>query len=148
VERLALIIDDEPDVATYLAAVLEDHGWRSRVEHRADPGLAAARAERPDLILLDVMMPERGGLSTLVAIRKDELLADVPVVLVSGIQRQLTWRGGDMLDLARRFRPDAELDKPVAPEELMRVVGEVLARRCEGPRRRQRNGRRVVVTDS
>lgn len=147
-ERLALIIDDEPDVATYLAAVLEDHGWRSRVEHRADPGLAAARDERPDLILLDVMMPERGGLSTLVAIRKDELLADVPVVLVSGIQRQLTWRGGDMLDLARRFRPDAELEKPVSPDELIRVVDEVVGKREVDRRPPRRNGRRVVVTDS
>ena len=61
----ALIIDDEPDVATYLAAVLADHGWRVRVAHRAEEGLEKAREDLPDLVLLDLRLPDVSGLDVL-----------------------------------------------------------------------------------
>jgi len=144
---LALVIDDEPDVATYLSAVLADHGWRTRVEHRAEAGLEAARAETPDLVLLDVMMPERGGVSTLVAIRKDPRLASVPVVLVTGMQRQLTCRWEDMLHLARQFRPDAVIEKPVTPEHLLEVIDGILRRHASGSGDSLANDRPMVVTE-
>ena len=128
---LVLIIDDEPDVATYLEAVLSDHGWRVRVAHRAEEGLETARKDVPDLVLLDVMMPERGGLSTLVAIRKDPRLEAVPVVLVTGVPRQLTWRWEDMLRIARQFRPDAVIEKPVTPEHLPEEVRRVMGGRSD-----------------
>ena len=69
--KIALIIDDEPDIATYHATLLEDNGWSVRTELSGDEGIAAAKREKPDVVLLDVMMPERGGLSTLVGFRKD-----------------------------------------------------------------------------
>jgi len=144
---LALVIDDEPDVATYLAAVLTDHGWRTRVEHRVDGGLEAARAETPDLVLLDVMMPERGGLSTLVAIPKDPRLASVPVVLVTGMQRQLTCRWEDMLHIARQFRPDAVIEKPVTPEHLVEVIDGILDRRANGSGELRATDWRKAVTE-
>ncbi len=144
---LALVIDDEPDVATYLAAVLTDHGWRTRVEHRAEGGLEAARAETPDLVLLDVMMPERGGLSTLVAIRKDPHLMSVPVVLVTGMQRQLACRWEDMLHIARQFRPDAVIEKPVTPEHLLEVVDGIVGRPVTGSGGQLAADRPEVVTE-
>ena len=67
-----LVIDDEPDQTTYLSTLLQDQGWAARTANSADEGLALAQEEVPDVILLDVMMPERGGLSTLIALRKDE----------------------------------------------------------------------------
>ena len=67
-----LVIDDEPDQTTYLSTLLQDKGWETRTANSADEGLALAQEEVPDVILLDVMMPERGGLSTLIALRKAE----------------------------------------------------------------------------
>jgi CheY-like chemotaxis protein len=127
-ERRALIIDDEPDVATYLATVLTDHGWKTYVAPGADAGLEMARGQRPDLILLDVMMPNRGGMSTLVAIRKEKALEGVPVILVTGIQSHL--RKADFkafLDRAHAYGPDGYLEKPVKPEVLMEMVDRVTA---------------------
>ncbi len=66
--RLAIIIDDEPDVATYLAIVLRDNGWEALTANSADEGLRLAEERVPDVVFLDIMMPERGGMSTLVAL--------------------------------------------------------------------------------
>ncbi len=121
-QRSAVVIDDEPDVTTYLATLLSDHGWRVRTANGVDQGLKLLSAERPDAVLLDLMMPERGGLAALVAIRKDPSLAGLPVVIVSGIQEKLTSDYHAFLERAKHHRPDAYLDKPVVPAELLRTL--------------------------
>jgi twitching motility two-component system response regulator PilH len=121
----ALVIDDEPDQTTYLSTVLKDHGWEARTANSADEGLALAQEEAPDVVLLDVMMPERGGLSTLVALRKDPRTRSVPVVLVTGIQDTLTHDFGNFLDRFKRHHPDAYVEKPIDPERLMKTLEEV-----------------------
>ncbi|TFG37132.1 MAG: response regulator, partial [Candidatus Aminicenantes bacterium] len=88
--KTALIIDDEPDVTTYHGTVLSDNGWEVYTANSGIEGIAIAQEKNPDVILLDVMMPEKGGLSTLIALRKDERTKAIPVVLVTGIQENLT----------------------------------------------------------
>ena len=127
-QRSALIIDDEPDVTTYLSAILTDAGWRVRTANSADEGLALAEEEAPDAVLLDMMMPERGGLSALVALRKNEGTREVPVVIVSGIEETLTGDFADFRDFLAKFKhrkPDAFFDKPVDPEKLLRTLDEL-----------------------
>lgn len=126
--RTALIIDDEPDITTYLGTILSDNDWEVRTANRAEDGLNLAREEVPDLVLLDVLMPERGGLSTLIALRKDPSLSSIPVILVTGIQESLTADFSAFLDRFKHYHPDAYLEKPVTPEQLMSVVNEVMQR--------------------
>jgi twitching motility two-component system response regulator PilH len=121
----ALVIDDEPDQTTYLSTVLQDRGWEVRSANSADDGLARAREAIPDVILLDVMMPDRGGLSTLVALRKDPKTKSVPVVLVTGIQDTLTHDFKSFLDRFKKHHPDAYVEKPVEPEKLVKTLEEV-----------------------
>jgi two-component system alkaline phosphatase synthesis response regulator PhoP len=121
-QRNAVVIDDEPDVTTYLATLLSDHGWRVRTANGVDQGLKLLASERPDAVLLDLMMPERGGLAALVAIRKDPSLAGLPVIIVSGIQEKLTSDYHAFLERAKHYKADAYLDKPVVPAELLRTL--------------------------
>ena len=121
----ALVIDDEPDQTTYVSTLLQDQGWEVRSANSADDGLALAREAVPDVVLLDVMMPDRGGLSTLVALRKDPGTKDVPVVLVTGIQDTLTHDFKNFLDRVKNHHPDAYLEKPVDPDTLTRTLQEV-----------------------
>jgi twitching motility two-component system response regulator PilH len=121
----ALVIDDEPDQTTYLSTLLEDRGWAVRAANSGDAGLALAREEAPDVVLLDVMMPERGGLSTLIAFRKDEKTRAVPVVLVTGIQAQLTHDFRAFLERFKVHHPDAYIEKPIDPERLMKTLEQV-----------------------
>jgi len=123
--RLAIIIDDEPDVATYLAIVLRDHGWEAMTANSAADGLRLAEEHVPDVVLLDVMMPERGGMSTLVALRKHPVLKDVPVVLVTGIQSHLTEDFEAYLKRFKHFHPDGYLEKPVEPAVLVETLDKV-----------------------
>ena len=123
--RSALIIDDEPDTTTYLATLLTDNGWTARTANSVEDGLALAREQVPDVVLLDLMMPERGGLSALVELRKTPNLSSVPIVIVSGIQETLT---SDFRTFLKRFKyrkPDAFLDKPVVPEELLQTLDQL-----------------------
>ena len=126
----ALVIDDEPDQTTYVSTLLEDQGWQVRSANSAAEGLALAQEEVPDVVLLDVMMPERGGLSTLIALRKDEKTKAVPVVLVTGIQETLTHDFASFLDRFKKHHPDAYLEKPVDPEKLLRTLEEVCSTRA------------------
>lgn len=126
-QRSALIIDDEPDTTTYLSALLSDHGWRVRSANRASDGLAMLAEERPDVLLLDLMMPDRGGLSVLVAVRKDPALAGLRVVLVSGIQQTLTADYHAFLARFKHFHPDAYLDKPVDGPQLLATLDALIA---------------------
>jgi twitching motility two-component system response regulator PilH len=125
-----LVIDDEPDQTTYLSTLLQDQGWEARTANSADEGLALAQEEVPDVILLDVMMPERGGLSTLIALRKDEKTKSVPVVLVTGIQAEITHDFSAFLDRFKKHHPDAYLEKPVDPEKLLKTLDEVCGTRA------------------
>ena len=124
--RSALVIDDEPDITTYIGMVLSDNGWTVRTANSAADGLELARQQAPDVILLDVMMPEKGGLSTLVALRKDPNLKSVPVVLVTGIQDTLTQDFEAYLGRIKNYHPDGYMEKPVEPERLLSLLDEVV----------------------
>ncbi len=120
--KTAVIIDDEPDITTYLGTFLSDNGWDVRSANDPNEGIALAQSEPPDVILLDVMMPERGGLSTLIALRKDERTAKVPVVLVTGIQESLKSDFGAFLDRFKSYHPDAYLQKPIEEAKLLQTL--------------------------
>jgi CheY-like chemotaxis protein len=124
--RSALVIDDEPDITAYIGMVLSDNGWAVRTANSAADGLELARQQAPDVILLDVMMPEKGGLSTLVALRKDPNLKSVPVVLVTGIQDTLTQDFEAYLGRIKNYHPDAYMEKPVEPKKLLSLLDKVL----------------------
>jgi len=126
-QRSALIIDDEPDMTKYLGAVLTDHGWNVRTANGADEGVALAKQERPDAVLLDMMMPDRGGLSVIVELRKDPDLGSVPIVVVSGVQATLTADFRNFLSRFKYRQVDAFLDKPIDPEELIATLDRLTA---------------------
>ncbi len=121
----ALIIDDEPDVTTYHGALLSDNGWSVRTANSGDEGIALAKQEAPDVVLLDVMMPDRGGLSTFLALRKDPNLKTVPVVLVTGIQETLTTDFKSFLDRFKTHNPDGYNEKPVDPKKLLALLDQL-----------------------
>ena len=123
--RHVLVIDDEPDVTTYLEAVLGDRGWRVSTAQSANEGLQKARHDLPDVILLDVMMPERGGMSTLVELKKDSLLSAVPVVLVTGIQDQLNRDFEEYLGRFHHFQPAGYVEKPIDLCRLFEILDEL-----------------------
>lgn len=100
-----LIVDDEPDVATYMSVVLKQHGFTPVMATSAQQALDLVKSECPDLICLDIMMPKRSGFSFYTALREDSDCCDIPVVVVSGVVQQ-----GEF-DF-RQFVPDESIPPP------------------------------------
>ena len=80
-----LIVDDELDMITFISEILEDHGYTSISAKDGVEGLEALRRENPDLVLLDLMMPKKSGITMFQELRKDPNLSHIPVVIVTGI---------------------------------------------------------------
>ena len=119
--RKILVIDDEPDICTFLSTVLEDNGATVLTAADGDVGLETARTEKPDLITLDLSMPGKDGGQVYEAIRADDLLKTIPVVIVTGKPelRKLIY------DKDVR-KPEGYLDKPVSEETLLTSVRRIL----------------------
>jgi CheY-like chemotaxis protein len=123
-----LIIDDEEAMITYLATLLQDHGYETIHSQSADDGYQKALAERPDLITLDLLMPEKTGIRLYKDLKKSEQLSGIPVIMVTGF----TAEQHPAIDF-RKFiyersipGPQAFIEKPINPESLLSAVGKAL----------------------
>jgi len=80
-----LIVDDDPMISEMLELILEQDGFQLEVAHNGSQALEKARAIIPDVILLDVMMPDMNGFDVCREFRNDPILAEVPVIMVTAL---------------------------------------------------------------
>lgn len=107
-----LVVDDEADIRTYLSAVLTKHGYEVVTASDGNKALETARTEKPDLICLDLQMPNQTGTGFYRNLSRDKDLATTPVIVVSGLAGR---------ELAVR-EPAAVFDKPIDPDEFIAAV--------------------------
>lgn len=115
-----LICDDEPSLRELIRISL-DGPYRFVEADDGEESLEIARSIRPDVVILDMMMPRRNGLEVLSALRKDKDLTDIPVIVLTaqpGIRENALREGADIV-----------MVKPFEPEEIAAAVEEVLAER-------------------
>ncbi|MBN1773646.1 MAG: response regulator [Deltaproteobacteria bacterium] len=132
--RTILVIDDDRDFLNAISLVLEQHGFAVRTAATPEEGLAEIRRRTPDLVVLDVMMPEgHEGFVVARSIREELHLHSLPIVILSSIHvaKQVPYR----------FAPDEHylpvdrfLDKPVLPELLIATINEVMGDHREEPK--------------
>ena len=87
---LILIVEDDPDVLGLVVTMLTEEGYRVATAQDGEAGLTVARSERPDLIVLDLMLPRMNALQFRAVQRHDPLLCDVPVICLSGASHAAT----------------------------------------------------------
>jgi DNA-binding response OmpR family regulator len=119
-QRKVLIADDEPNILLSLEFLMKREGHQVLLARDGVEALAAIQRERPDLVLLDVMMPGKTGFDVCQAVRADETLAGVKIVL-------LTAKGRDT-DIAKGLAlgATAYMTKPFSTKELAARVRELL----------------------
>lgn len=118
-----LIVDDEPDVVTYLATFLQDNGFVTISAGDGREGFAKARAERPDLITLDITMPEESGVRMLRDLQESAETAGIPVIIITGIASDFK----RFIETRRQVRPPAGyFEKPIDRDKLLGKIREVL----------------------
>ena len=125
-EHRVLIIDDDPIYTKSTQAILESHGYEIDTAQGGDEGLAKMRDQRPDLVLLDVMMDWiLDGVSVSRAMMEEPELRQIPIIMVTSI-RDSEYRGTFPQD--QYLHIDSWLDKPCSPDKLVSEIKAVLAR--------------------
>jgi len=127
--KKVLVVDDDPDVRLFSVTVLEENGYTPLEASNGEEGLKMIRAEKPDLVILDILMPRQSGIRLYRELKTDKSLKNVQVVILSGIakktflrsQKALTEFGGAAVP-----EPEIYLEKPVEAEELAEAVKKVI----------------------
>jgi len=124
-KKRALVVDDEADVRAYLGALLEDVGFEVVTAEDGAQGIEAARKEKPDLITLDISMPEQSGVRTYRQLKTEESLKHIPVCIITGFSEKMSTY---LKKLAGFPFPEGFLNKPIDPEELKKLAGDIAAK--------------------
>ncbi len=145
-DKQVLIVDDSEESVVFLSEILEEHGYPYRVARNGKEAMKAMRESRPDLVLLDVMMPQKGGVAVFQEMKKDPELEKIPILIITGASEAT---GVDMKtgeekpkesyadDFTRRFgievrgqlkslTPEAFIEKPIDPEIIAKKIKEIL----------------------
>ena len=112
-----LIIDDDPDLLGELAEMLRYGGYRVETCSNAGDAVSAARTSTPDIILVDILMPEMNGLQVIEKIKADPRMTRIPLIITSGYCTESEGR-----KLARVNRFAGFLKKPMNPLEVINEV--------------------------
>ena len=124
-----LIVDDEPDVATYLATVLRARGHTPVVAGSVRAGYELLSEALPDLICLDIMMPRESGISMYIRLKEDSDTEPIPVIVISGVVPE---GGFDLRSYVKGKSvppPECFLEKPVDVEEFIATVERLVSSR-------------------
>ena len=84
-KKRILVIDDEPDVVTYLTTLFGDHGYATDSASNGNEGMAKMLECRPDLVTLDISMPEKSGIRLYRDMKENPDLADIPVLVITAV---------------------------------------------------------------
>jgi CheY-like chemotaxis protein len=121
-EPVVLCADDDEDILSLVSLRLERAGYRVVQATNGDDAIAVAREHRPDVAVLDVMMPRRTGYEVLAALRADPALREVKVILLSARVQQTD------MDRGIDAGADAYLPKPFKAPELVAQVQKLVGR--------------------
>ena len=139
--RKILIVDDEPDVISFVSAVLEENGYTGIGAKDGVEGLEVLAKEKPDLVLLDLMMPKKSGITMVQEMRKDPSMSNIPVVVITGVSevtgvdfRNFMYKQPlrdekkfvETTGLTKYTVPDGYIEKPIDTVELIKAVKEAL----------------------
>lgn len=122
-----LIVDDDPDFVNAVSMILKSKKYEVAIAYDGTEGLAKVKGERPDLIVLDVMMPGKDGYAVCKELKADPQWSQIPVLLLTAVASHVaTTRYTTEMGL--ETEADDYLDKPVEPDVLVKRVETLLAK--------------------
>ncbi len=115
-----LVVDDDPEIVTMLSTRLGKRGFKITTAEDGKKALELAKRDKPDIVLLDVMMPGKSGWEVARALKQDPVTQDVKIVMVSAIGEKTNEITAPI------YGADAHIDKPFEFERLERVINDLL----------------------
>ncbi|MDA3844490.1 MAG: response regulator [Candidatus Kapabacteria bacterium] len=122
-EKTVLIIDDEPDTRVYFSSILEDNGYKTIPAETGAEGIKKLNEQIPDLITLDVSMPEMSGVKFYRTIRENDAWKSIPIIIITGVSDDFK---NFISSRSKVPPPEGYLSKPVEADDLLALVGELL----------------------
>ncbi len=121
--KTILVVDDEPDAREYLTTVLEDNGFAVATANDGTEAIAMIDEAAPDLVSLDITMPEKSGVAVYRKLKEDEQLKGIPVIVVTGISDDFK----KFISSRRQVPPpEGYISKPVDAEQFLKMVSDLL----------------------
>ena len=118
-----LVVDDEPDFLTFIGAFLGDNGFDVIFASDGKECLEKAKAEQPDLITLDITMPEESGVRAFRNIQENEDTKEIPVIIITGVSSEFK----NFIHTRKVVQPPAAyMEKPVDTSELLSIINKIL----------------------
>ena len=127
--KKVLVVDDDVDVRKFVSKLVERAGYEAIEAKNGMEGMGKVREDKPDLIILDVLMPKQSGIRMYRELKTDEPLKDIPVIMLSAIAPKSFFRSQEVLaEFAGESvpEPEAYMEKPEEPEELMALMQKIL----------------------
>jgi two-component system alkaline phosphatase synthesis response regulator PhoP len=122
-KKTILVIDDEPDTVVYFTSLLEDNGYVTVTAENGEQGLLKVGESPPDLITLDISMPETSGVRFYRELRDKEEWKSIPVIMITGVSEDFK----SFISSRKQVPPpDGYLAKPVKEEDLLSLVKKLL----------------------
>ncbi len=120
-----LLVDDDADFVESTKTVLESVPYEVIVAYEGNEGLQKAKTEKPDLVLLDIIMPVKNGFTAAEQFKSDPELSDIPVLMLTSYSSKGV---GTSIPRSRGFSLDADdyIEKPITPNDLLAKVKEYL----------------------
>ncbi len=129
--KVVLVIDDEMEVRTFVSMELEAVGYIVWQAESMSKGLAWVVDDPPDLIIMDVLMPDQSGLELYRTIKSDPDLNYLPVIILSGMAKKTfrhALRTGNQADGEEVPEPEGYIEKPPGPDELLDEVKRIIGK--------------------
>lgn len=132
--KTIMIIEDETDIRDYLMAVLEDNGYETCSIEEHEPVHEAMAVFRPDMVIMDIMMPKRSGISIYKELRQSSEFSGIPVALITGVTPEIEFMGNGFrlfVDDPSMEPPDGFVEKPIDLPALLALIEKLLIHKKE-----------------
>ena len=124
-KKRILVVDDEPDFCLIVQGQLEKEGFEVDLAYNGVEGLEKVQSNRPDAIVLDVMMPEKDGYEVCKELKEDENFCDIPVLLLTAVASHVTSTRYSHAD-GMATEADDYIAKPASAEEISQSLKRML----------------------
>ena len=122
-----LIVDDDSDFVEAITMILRSKKFEVAAAYNGNEGIAKVKSERPDLVVLDVMMPEKDGYSVCKELKSDPRWSHIPILLLTAVVSHVpTTRFTQQMGM--ETEADDYIDKPVEPEVLVKRIEALLSK--------------------
>jgi len=122
-QKTILVVDDDPDARDFFITVLEDHGYATVSARDGNAALQQLEKSLPDLVTLDITMPEKSGVGVYRKLKETDEYKGIPVVIITGVSDDFK----QFISSRRQVPPpEGYLSKPVEPQDLVAKVEALL----------------------